>query len=695
MLAHDASRDADLLASNALAHEPSLQLACLNRHLEQFSLSPLALREAHQPLSPTNLRAALAEEPLHEGPLVTVLMTVYDAGQRVGPAMLAVLQQTWRRLELIVVDDASHDASWDHILEQARHDSRVRPLRLPRNLGPFGAKMIGLQHAQGDFITCHDADDWSHPRKIERQLAPLLARPGLIATTSCWVRLDDAGCFHARQHYPLLRWNPSSTLFRRDPVLARAGAWDVVRTGADSEFLDRLKAVFGTDALHRVSEPLAFGSHRPDSLTNAVGTGFDAQGRHAGREAYMSAWRQWHARLRQRSATPWVPPQPGLAASLRPFDTPAGLRVPPADVEACQASAGRPGFMSGPEHQPCWLATSSALGRLPTLPALLGGEVLIDGRRTRRHPRLAGVLAWGRKPSARQAEHHAARLGLPVRWIEDGFLRSFLPGPQHAPLSLLVDDEGVHYDATRPCALESRLKSADDVLAHGAAEQVARARALIQAHGLSKYNHAPSLRRWQAVRGHTALRRGDRHRILLVDQTAGDLSIAFGGAHERHFAAMLYAALSEHPDATVYIKTHPEVSAGRKRGHYAQRRDKRLDDERVVLLRDAIEPQSLLREMDEVFVVSSTLGFEALLAGKPVTCFGLPWYAGWGLTQDRQRIARRTRRRTLDELFAAAYLHGARYLNPQTHAPGTVFDVLHWLIRQRQWAGLSEYAHVG
>lgn len=673
-----------LLASNAFAQEPLAQASYLNRHLGHYGLSPIALREGHRPLSPTNLCPATTGEPMDDGPLVSVLMTVHNAAQRVHAAVQSVLDQTWRHLELIVVDDASDDASWERILASAAGDARIRPLRLPRKLGPFGAKMIGLQHARGNLITCHDADDWSHPEKIARQVAPLRARQQLVATTSCWVRVDDHGRFHARQRWPLLRWNPTSTLFRRDPVLARAGAWDVVRTGADSEFLDRLKAVFGVDAIHRVGQPLAFGSHRPDSLTTDIATGFDTQGRSAPREAYGTAWRQWHARVQRRGATPWVPPSLAIAAAQRPFDTPPGLRVPLGDIEACQDNAGRPGFMDEAAHRPAWLAASAGLARIPTLAALLQGEVLIDARSATRHPRLMGVLAWGRKASARQAERRANRLGLPVRWLEDGLLRSFLPGPQHPPLSLLVDDEGVPYDAARPSALESLLNSAEHLLAGGMAEQAARARALIDRHGLSKYNHAPSLRRRHTVAGCAALRQGDRQRILLVDQTAGDLSIAHGGAGPQRFAAMLRAALEEHPRATVYVKTHPEVSLGRKRGHFTHLRD----SDRVVVLHEPIEPRSLIVEMDQVFVVTSTLGFEALLAGKPVTCFGRPWYAGWGVTQDREVMARRSRHRDVDELFAAAYLRGARYFNPETHGRGTVFDVIHWLIRQRRMAGL-------
>jgi capsular polysaccharide export protein len=105
-----------------------------------------------------------------------------------------------------------------------------------------------------------------------------------------------------------------------------------------------------------------------------------------------------------------------------------------------------------------------------------------------------------------------------------------------------------------------------------------------------------------------------------------------------------------------------------------------------VVLRQAINPLSLIEQMDRVYVVTSTMGFEALLAGKPVKVFGMPWYAGWGVTDDRQTCARRTRTRSVDELFAAAYFHYTRYLNPVTHQRGTIFDVIDCLVLQRDTA---------
>ncbi|KWT70396.1 Capsular polysaccharide export system protein KpsC [Comamonas testosteroni] len=289
------------------------------------------------------------------------------------------------------------------------------------------------------------------------------------------------------------------------------------------------------------------------------------------------------------------------------------------------------------------------------------------------------VAGWGLRPTTRKALAYAAKHGLPYVALEDGFLRSFGTGEHFPPLSLVFDDEGIYYDCTRPSALERLLNSDTDLLA-AEAVLVRQAREKLLSAGLSKYNHAAEL-------PDGMLRSGDVQRVLVVDQTAGDMSVVKGGADAATFDAMLAAALAENPQATVYVKTHPEVTSGRKGGYLTGVQP----DARTVVLRDAVNPMSLIAQMDKVYVVSSTMGFEALLANKPVVCFGVPWYSGWGVTDDRQPqhaalLRRAGRRRSVDELFAASYLHYSRYLNPETRQSGSIADVTVWLERQREMA---------
>ena len=326
--------------------------------------------------------------------------------------------------------------------------------------------------------------------------------------------------------------------------------------------------------------------------------------------------------------------------------------------------------------------SSSGIAKIKFLDKLLNSEFCLVGRYSS-PPVVDAVAGWGRKRSGRKAQLLARRQEIPALYVEDGFIRSWGTGEHFPPLSLVVDEEGIYYDSTCPSALETLLNSDVDVLAEKN-DDVIRAKALILEHRLSKYNHAPLLNP-DHLPPLTSLPSGGSviRRVLVIDQTHGDLSIQLGGATSETFSDMLSAARAENPDATIFVKTHPEVSSARKKGYLT---DVRVN-EKTVVLRQAVNPLSLIEQMDRVYVVTSQMGFEALLAGKPVTCFGLPWYARWGATDDRQQCQRRTRTRSVDELFAAAYFHYARYLNPVTHQQGTIFDVIDWLVLQKKVNG--------
>ncbi|WP_200843530.1 capsular polysaccharide biosynthesis protein [Pantoea sp. 18069] len=319
---------------------------------------------------------------------------------------------------------------------------------------------------------------------------------------------------------------------------------------------------------------------------------------------------------------------------------------------------------------------SNGILNIPFLSVLLDSTVV--ALRIWHRPFVNFVAGWGMRPSTYRSRSYARTHDLPYLALEDGFLRSFGTGDIFPPISIVLDGDGIYYDCTKVSALERMLNSADDVLYFDSIS-FRRAQAKLLQCLLSKYNNAP-------VFPANTLRPKDRARVLVIDQTNGDMSVTLGGADARTFEIMLAAAKAENPEATVYVKTHPEVASGRKGGYLTSLHL----DEQTVLLRDAVNPLSLIKHMDHVYVVTSTMGFEALLAGKPVTCFGMPWYAGWGATDDRQAdhpaARRRTRVRSVDELFAAAYVHYTRYLNPETRQLGSIWDGMQWLSRQREVA---------
>ena len=282
------------------------------------------------------------------------------------------------------------------------------------------------------------------------------------------------------------------------------------------------------------------------------------------------------------------------------------------------------------------------------------------------------VLGWGHKSTAVKARRYAVEHNLPYIALEDGFLRSLDLGCKGAqPLSLVVDHTGIYYDAGEPSDLENIL-NASGWETPELMDSARRAMRDITRYNLSKYNHAPDAQEW--IWGDIAA-----PRVLVLDQTVGDASVALGGADEATFRTMLNEALAAYPLSHVWVKTHPDVIAGKKRGYladYAAGRGVR------VIAADCA-PLSLLAGADVVYTVTSQMGFEALMLDKEIHCFGMPFYAGWGLTRDRQTCSRRQRQRSLEEVFAAAYLLYARYMNPIRGERCDIHDTIGLLVEQR------------
>lgn len=329
----------NLLLSNAQRGLPVQQLSKLNAFLAAYGLTPLGLNDGTMPPGQMNLLPAvpLTSYEHVRGPRITVLMTAFNTSQRIGFALASLLGQTYRDIEVIVIDDASTDATGDVVRAIATSDPRVIYARLPRNVGTYVAKSIGLRLATGEFVTCHDSDDWSHPMRLERQVRPLLKNKRLVATISQWVRIQDDGIYYERHVFPLMRMNPASPLFRRELVLKHAGAWDPVRTGADSEFAARLKLVFGRSAVLRLVQPLAIGAHRSDSLMNAASTGYNELGMSPARLAYWESWGHHHINELRAGRKPTL--STNLLAD-RKFDAPESILINRDDIAFCLNALG-------------------------------------------------------------------------------------------------------------------------------------------------------------------------------------------------------------------------------------------------------------------------------------------------------------------------------------------------------------------
>ena len=226
---------------------------------------------------------------------ISTIVTTYRPGTALLTAVRSLTAQSWTNHEILVVDDGSA-TGYDEVLRQAGAiDPRVRVLRMPVNGGTYRARNAGLDAATGEFVTFQDSDDWSHPLRLERQVAPLIAEPALVATTSTGMRVTE-DLIVTRPGWAQSRsYNLSSLMIRRSAVLDRLGYLDTVRKGADAEYVERARAVFGRPAVrHLTGSPLALIRLSATSLSSPD-TAFGWL--HPARHAYLSAFQAWHAEV--------------------------------------------------------------------------------------------------------------------------------------------------------------------------------------------------------------------------------------------------------------------------------------------------------------------------------------------------------------------------------------------------------------
>lgn len=323
------------------------------------------------------------------------------------------------------------------------------------------------------------------------------------------------------------------------------------------------------------------------------------------------------------------------------------------------------------------LTTSRGIARDPAIPTLLGCPVRY-GLSAREGD---VVIGWGQKDNTGKARDYAAAKRLPYWRLEDGFLGYLShPGLDKRRLSMVVDTSGIYYDAHGSSDLEKLLND-DSWITDADLRRAQAAIARIRRWRVSKYNHVP-FGLPEVVAEKLAAFKGPK--VLLVDQTYGDKSITQGMASDAMFDDMLKAAVAENPTAQIIIKIHPDVLLGTKRGHFDPTDKHLAENDRILFVAEACNPFALMEQVDHVYVVTSQLGLEGLLAGKKVTCYGIPFYAGWGLTHDKQLVENRTANRTLPELFAAAYIRYSRYIDPYSGETTEIERILDLLVAEQQ-----------
>ncbi|MFK8077527.1 MAG: capsular polysaccharide biosynthesis protein [Granulosicoccus sp.] len=329
------------------------------------------------------------------------------------------------------------------------------------------------------------------------------------------------------------------------------------------------------------------------------------------------------------------------------------------------------------------VALSPGILKIKHLAQLLGLKKVLSPREARKHALPADVvLVWGRKETAQAALEYAASRALPVWYLEDGWIRtSSKNAHSRTCYSVLVDDEGVYYDSTKPSAIERYLNLSDEEYAEhcdtDALAYAASCREALVTNEICKYNYCatrvPAMPVAVGEEGEVAYEElAQNSFVLVVDQTRDDASVRYGAMDEATFKRMLDSAIDENPELPIIVRTHPDVVSGRRQGYLAGYA-KSLD---IPVVAGDDNPFPWVKLAARVYVGTSQLGYEALLCERPVTIFGLPFYSGWGLADERQRVGRRIRLRNIDEIFHATHVKLAQYCSPMSGDPWQLHQTL-------------------
>ncbi|EDP5777072.1 capsular polysaccharide biosynthesis protein [Campylobacter jejuni] len=279
-------------------------------------------------------------------------------------------------------------------------------------------------------------------------------------------------------------------------------------------------------------------------------------------------------------------------------------------------------------------------------------------------------FGWGRKKSGLKAMNLAKKYKAKFILLEDGFIRSLNLGVENSPsFSMVKDDIGIYYDATAPSKLENLLNTYE--FKDEEIKQAKKAIELIKKYKISKYNNNLDIPDDYFQK--------DEKRVLIITQTANDASLEFGLAKGFKTVDMIKDAIKENPKSKIYIKIHPDVLSGKKQSDL----DINSLPKECILITENFNPVALLEFFDKVYTKTSGMGFEALMQECECICYGMPFYAGWGLTKDKLERKRRMQKRSLEEVFYAAYILYAEYFNPYLNQKSNIFDTIKTLAKYK------------
>lgn len=282
-------------------------------------------------------------------------------------------------------------------------------------------------------------------------------------------------------------------------------------------------------------------------------------------------------------------------------------------------------------------------------------------------PSGATLVVWGMHPIS-----DVSKRNISIIRLEDGFLRSIgLGADLIKPLSWVADHRGIYFDATSESDLEALLKHTS--FTPELLERAAKLKKRIIEAGVTKYNTGTTQWKRPNVSGSI---------ILVPGQVESDASLAYGAPGIKTNIGLLKAVREANPTSYLVYKPHPDVVAGMRAKGENEENAAQWCDEIVV----DVSMGELLNTIDEVHCLTSLAGFEALLRGKKVTCYGQPFYASWGLTTDIMPLQRRMKVLSIDALTAGALILYPRYMSRKNSSLITPEEALSELV---EWQAQS------
>jgi capsular polysaccharide export protein len=283
---------------------------------------------------------------------------------------------------------------------------------------------------------------------------------------------------------------------------------------------------------------------------------------------------------------------------------------------------------------------------------------------------------WGiGKETNKEAEKEAISKNIPLIRLEDGLIRSF--SSKEPTYSLYKSNDGIYYDYTNNSNVEMLLNSnwqptVEDISQYNLVLE------MIKKYNISKYNEHPNI----PINYFSKSKKN----MLLVDQTFNDHSVLFGNANEKSFLNMINYALKHSNEYNIYVKIHPEVLSGKKIGYlFNIINSLSLEEQKFIhIISGNYNVPSCFEYIDQVLVVTSQVGFDALLRNKQVVCFGSPFYSNWGITTDMIKGKPRNKSRGIQDIFIAMMFYYTSYINPFTNKKGSLLDLVEYISLQKR-----------